>query len=85
HKAGKYGTKFSGNARPNSGRRPNQRGPGKNTPHKSHVRRSKPKEIKPITDEMLKGDAPMRSFSDLAQFVNKKPDSKNKTGDKKDK
>jgi hypothetical protein len=31
---------------------------------------------------MLKGDEPMRSFSDLAQFVKKKPDE---PGDKKPK
>ena len=33
-----------------------------------------PKPVKPITDEMLAGDAPMTSFSDLMQFVKKKPD-----------
>ena len=33
----------------------------------------KPKPVTPITDEMLAGDAPMTSFSDLAQFVKKKP------------
>ena len=30
-----------------------------------------PKPVKPITDEMLKGAEPMRSFSDLAQFFDK--------------
>lgn len=35
-----------------------------------------PKPVKPITDEMLAGDAPMTSFSDLMQFVKKKPDNK---------
>ena len=34
--------------------------------------RSRPKPVKPISDEMLTGRAPMRSFSDLAQFFDKK-------------
>ena len=34
-----------------------------------------PKPVKPITDEMLAGDAPMTSFSDLMQFVKKKPEN----------
>lgn len=33
---------------------------------------SKPKFVKPIDQEMLSGEKPMRSFSDLAQFFNKK-------------
>ena len=48
------------------------------------TRRSKPKPVKPITDEMLKGEKPMRSFSDLAQFVKRKPDDP-KDGKAKDK
>jgi len=36
----------------------------------------KPKKIIPITEEMISGEAPMRSFSDLLQF-------KKKTGDEK--
>ncbi|MDG1873224.1 MAG: Tex-like N-terminal domain-containing protein [Mariniblastus sp.] len=39
-------------------------------------RRSRPKPVKPITDGMLQGKEPMRSFSDLAQFVKKTPDKK---------
>ncbi len=35
-------------------------------------RPAKPKPAKPISDEMLKGEKPMRSFSDLAQFFQKK-------------
>jgi uncharacterized protein len=35
-------------------------------------RRAKPKPVAPITKEMLKGEKPMRSFSDLAQFFTKK-------------
>ena len=36
----------------------------------------RPKPVKPITDDMLQGAEPMRSFSDLAQFYDKKPDDK---------
>jgi uncharacterized protein len=46
------------------------------TPYKPR----KPKPVKPITDKMLKGDEPMRSFSDLAQFVNKKDDKPKSDG-----
>ena len=35
----------------------------------------RPKPVKPITDEMLKGAAPMTSFSDLAQFYDKQSGS----------
>jgi uncharacterized protein len=35
-------------------------------------RPSKPKPVKPISEDMLSGDKPMRSFSDLAQFFQKK-------------
>ena len=87
HKPGKYGNKFGG-GRP-KGKPGQQRSHGKGSSHKSHVRRSKPKEVKPITDGMLKGSEPMRSFSDLAQFVSKKPkdsqdakESKEKKSDK---
>jgi uncharacterized protein len=41
-------------------------------------RNAKPKPVKPITDNMLKGKEPMRSFSDLAQFVSKKPEKDEK-------
>ena len=54
-----------------------------NPKFKRDTRRSKPKPVKPITDKMLKGDEPMRSFSDLAQFVKRKPDDKDDTGKKK--
>ncbi len=40
-------------------------------------RPAKPKPVKPITDDMLTGAEPMRSFSDLAQFFNKQTDEKN--------
>lgn len=42
---------------------------------------AKPKPVIPITDEMLKGDAPMRSFSDLLQFKKKSPDDQKKNGE----
>ena len=41
-------------------------------------RNAKPKPVKPITDNMLTGKEPMRSFSDLAQFVSKKPEKDEK-------
>ncbi|MEZ6094573.1 MAG: Tex-like N-terminal domain-containing protein [Pirellulaceae bacterium] len=41
---------------------------------KRHERTGKPKPVVPITKEMLTGDKPMRSFSDLAQFYSKKKD-----------
>ena len=51
---------------------------------KKTVRRppAKPKKVIPITDEMLKGDAPMRSFSDLLQFKSKSPEDEKKNGEK---
>ena len=74
-----------------SGRRPGKYDGGRggqtrrrdNPKFKRDTRRSKPKPVKPITDKMLKGDEPMRSFSDLAQFVKRKPDDKDDTGKKK--
>jgi len=43
-------------------------------------RPSKPKPVKPISEDMLSGDKPMRSFSDLAQFFHKKkPDDEQQT------
>ncbi len=47
-------------------------------------RRRPPKPVKPITDEMLSGNAPMRSFSDLSQFYDKKSDT-DKPNDVKEK
>ena len=51
---------------------------------KKTVRRppAKPKPVIPITDDMLKGDAPMRSFSDLLQFKKKTPDDSKKNSEK---
>ena len=64
------------------GRRGKPRGKGKSgggkpdrAPRKDRKPR-KPKPVTPITDGMLKGDEPMRSFSDLAQFVTRKSDDK---------
>ena len=66
----------------NRGRRPGKYDGGRggqtrrkdNPKYKRETRRSKPKPVKPITEKMLQGDEPMRSFSDLAQFVKRKPD-----------
>ena len=58
-----------------SGQRGGQR--GRATTKKSWKPKPRaPKPVTPITDEMLKGDAPMTSFSDLMQFVKKKPEDK---------
>ena len=69
-------------AQGNRGRRPGKYDGGRggqtrrkdNPKYKRETRRSKPKPVKPITEKMLQGDEPMRSFSDLAQFVKRKPD-----------
>lgn len=49
-----------------------RREPGKFEKRPRIDRPSRPKPIKPITDEMLSGKKAMRSFSDLAQFFEKK-------------
>ncbi len=48
------------------------RGQSGSDKHKRRKPRSKPKPVEPISEEMLTGRAPMRSFSDLAQFFDKK-------------
>ena len=65
-----------GSGRPN--RKPASRGQKKRGDFKKSwkPKPKAPKPVKPITDEMLAGDAPMTSFSDLMQFVKKKPESK---------
>ena len=68
-KPGKYGGKPGGNRRGGSKSNTNRR-------EKFARRPPKPKKIIPITEEMISGEAPMRSFSDLLQF-------KKKTGDEK--
>ena len=74
---------------PASGGRPN----GQSAPRYGNQRRdsrpfqkqprvdrpSKPKPVKPITDDMLSGSKPMRSFSDLAQFFQKKDEPEKET------
>lgn len=52
---------------------------------KKDKRKAKPKPVKPITDKMLTGDEPMRSFSDLAQFVKRKPEPEKKDSQDADK
>jgi len=49
----------------------------------SHEQKPKPKPVKPITKAMADGKEPMRSFSDLLQFFDKKPDSPPDSGDAK--
>ena len=74
NKPGKYGasqtTKF-GNKYGGKGAK------GKSAPRREYKPRKKPPApVAPITEEMLEGTKPMRSFSDLAQFVSKKPSKK---------
>ena len=74
NKPGKYGasqtTKF-GNKYGGKGAR------GESAPRREYKPRKKPPApVAPITEEMLEGTKPMRSFSDLAQFVSKKPSKK---------
>ena len=73
------------------GRRPEGRQPygqrggggGGGRPRVTEVRPSKPKPIKPITDAMVQGKEPMRSFSDLLQFYDRKPDDEEEQKKKK--
>ena len=65
--------------RPPQGRRPEGRQPygqrgGGGRPRTTEVRPSKPKPVRPITDAMVEGKEPMRSFSDLMQFYVRKSD-----------
>ncbi|PHR92768.1 MAG: transcriptional accessory protein Tex [Blastopirellula sp.] len=57
-----------------------KKGTGKPAGRKfTHTKRpSKPKPQKPITEEMKKGEEPMRSFGDLQQFLNIQKDDKKK-------
>lgn len=64
------GKKRGSGSSSHSGRSANRR------PAKQPRKRSRP--VKPITDEMLTGSEPMRSFSDLAQFFDKKPEAQDK-------
>ncbi len=73
--------------RRSEGRQPyGQRGGGGgDRPRVTEVRPSKPKPIKPITDAMAQGKEPMRSFSDLLQFYDRKPDDEEEQKKKKKK
>ncbi|NLF71043.1 MAG: S1 RNA-binding domain-containing protein [Candidatus Anammoximicrobium sp.] len=44
----------------------------------TEVKSRKPKQVRPITDAMVEGKEPMRSFSDLLQFYEKKPGDEEK-------
>ena len=65
-----------GGKRPHSGKPPREgkgRGKGRPARDKAHQSRPrKPKVVKPITKEMEEGKEPLRSFSDLMQFYQKK-------------
>lgn len=79
-RATKFGNKYGG-GRP-KGKRGGSPKYDKGSSRYIPNRKSKPKPVKPITDDMLQGKEPMRSFSDLAQFVSNKPSDK-KDGSKK--
>jgi len=71
------GGKPAGKRRPRKGGRPGgDRGRSRPKTHQS--RPSKPKPVKPITDEMLDGKAPMTAFSDLKQLFEKRGQEKKK-------
>ena len=83
-KSGSRSGTGSDNRRRERGNKPGGKPGGRNARgHSGHskTRYQKPKApkvVKPITEEMLKGDAPMTSFSDLIQFVKKKPETDSK-------
>jgi uncharacterized protein len=64
--------------RPPYGRRPDGRSQqgqrGGDRPRTTEVKSRKPKPVRPITDKMVEGKEPMRSFSDLLQFYERKPE-----------
>jgi uncharacterized protein len=76
-------------ARRGSGKRPRgprdargQRGKGQGRPTRDKPRKErprKPKVVKPITKEMEEGKEPLRSFSDLMQFYQKKQSDEDDT------
>ncbi len=77
----KFGNKYSGRPK---GKRGAHSSFDKSTTRRDQARTSKPKPVKPITEGMLKGKEPMRSFSDLAQFVSGKPVEKKEEKKKDD-
>ncbi len=66
------------------GKRADERRTGRGKPGRS-AHTKPPQPVKPITPEMVDGKEPMRSFSDLLQFFEKKeePDKRKKKGKKK--
>ncbi len=72
HQSGDRGQGGRRDSRPHRG----QHSQNRDRDQRSFERKpAKPKFVKPIEDDMLKGEKPMRSFSDLAQFYKKKDDS----------
>ena len=65
--------KTSGRSAGKPGKFSKRKTTGKNNERRKSKRPPKP--VKPITDDMLKGAEPMRSFSDLAQFFDKQSGS----------
>ena len=76
--SGKFGGRKYEGSKSSSGR---SRSYSKGSSFKDRPKRkSKPRPVKPITDGMLEGKEPMRSFSDLAQFVKSSPKKKSDDG-----
>lgn len=89
---GKRDFKSEGRRGHEQGRAGGRRKPGKYDSNRKSGRRQTPrrdnrpkfkKEVPPITEKMLRGDEPMKTFGDLAQFVRQKPESQknDKKGD----
>ncbi|MCC9606079.1 RNA-binding transcriptional accessory protein [Blastopirellula sp. JC732] len=56
-----------------------QQGPHGKPKSKSFVAKSKPTPVKPISEAMKEGKEPLRSFGDLAQFLNQKEEKDKKS------
>jgi uncharacterized protein len=74
---GRHSRRDAASQRSDSGK--SRKRPAAGRGRKTHsVRRAKPKPVKPITEEMVQGKEPMRSFSDLLQFHQRKSGSDEK-------
>ncbi len=79
---GKPAGKFGGGRKYEGSNPSRSRSYSKGSSYKDRPKhKSKPKPVKPITESMLEGKEPMRSFSDLAQFVKSTPKKKGDSGE----
>lgn len=76
---GEKGRKFGGRGR---NKQAAGKGQGRGRRSGNYQTKAKPKEVVPITDAMVNGKEPMRTFGDLVQFYDKqkKPSEKKKDG-----